>query len=195
MSSRDSNIRAWTRHEDADWRHVINPGEAVNQVLSWRWKPTGWCRGEGWSVGTGSSLTLLLDLGMEQETWGSVSQPSIPKSSVNFLTLRRSSVLTVGRVVDRERSMSDCKVGTRTHTHSSLLLFHYCYTAYLNSVYHCVVLSIQQKLSLCRKTVQHILYFFSAHSLIISASPVQLCLQTAQWAVLMILLVNSNITH
>lgn len=127
MSSRDSNIRAWTRHEDADWRHVINPGEAVNQVLSWRWKPTGWCRGEGWSVGTGSSLTLLLDFGMEQETWGSVSQPSIPKSSVNFLTLRRSSVLTVGRVVDRERSMSDCKVGTRTHTQFiiviSLLLY------------------------------------------------------------------------
>lgn len=39
----------------------------------------------------------------------SVSQPSIPKSSVNFLTFSRSSVLTVGRVVDRERSMSDCK--------------------------------------------------------------------------------------
>lgn len=33
-------------------------------------------------------------------------QPSIPKSSVNFFTLRRSSVLTVGRVVERERSMS-----------------------------------------------------------------------------------------
>lgn len=69
---------------------------------------------------------------------------------------------------------------TDTHTHSSLLLFHYCYTAYLNTVYHCEVLSIQQKLSLCRKTVQHILYPFSAHSLIISASPLQLCLQTAQ---------------
>lgn len=40
---------------------------------------------------------------------GSVAQPSIPKSSVNFLTFSRSSVLTVGRVVDRDRSMSDCK--------------------------------------------------------------------------------------
>lgn len=37
------------------------------------------------------------------------TQPSIPKSSVNFLTLSRSSVFTVGRVVDRDRSMSDCK--------------------------------------------------------------------------------------
>lgn len=37
------------------------------------------------------------------------SQPSIPKSSVNFLTFSRSSVLTVGRVVDRERNMSDCR--------------------------------------------------------------------------------------
>lgn len=35
-------------------------------------------------------------------------QPSIPKSSVNFFTFIRSSVLTVGRVVDSERSMSDC---------------------------------------------------------------------------------------
>lgn len=41
-----------------------------------------------------------------------MSQPSIPKSSVNFLTFSRSSVLTVGRVVDRERSMSDCRGGT-----------------------------------------------------------------------------------
>lgn len=36
-----------------------------------------------------------------------LSQPSCPKSSVNFLTLNKSSVLTVGRVVDRDRSMSD----------------------------------------------------------------------------------------
>lgn len=40
---------------------------------------------------------------------GRRTQPSIPKSSVNFLTFSRSSVLTVGRVVDRDRSMSDCK--------------------------------------------------------------------------------------
>ena len=36
-------------------------------------------------------------------------QPSIPKSSVNFVTFSRSSELTVGRVVDRERNMSDWK--------------------------------------------------------------------------------------
>lgn len=38
-------------------------------------------------------------------------QPSCPKSSVNFFTLRRSSALTVGRVVASERSMSDCNTG------------------------------------------------------------------------------------
>lgn len=46
----------------------------------------------------------------------SAAQPSIPKSSVNFLTFRRSSVLTVGRVVERERSMSDCKPRIQTHS-------------------------------------------------------------------------------
>lgn len=47
-----------------------------------------------------------------EERWGEAtgaSQPSIPKSSVNFLTFSRSSVLTVGRVVARERNMSDCR--------------------------------------------------------------------------------------
>lgn len=44
----------------------------------------------------------------------SPAQPSIPKSSVNFLTFSRSSVLTVGRVVDRERNMSDCEGGRDT---------------------------------------------------------------------------------
>lgn len=43
----------------------------------------------------------------ETREGGGVSQPSIPKSSVNFFTFSRSSVLTVGRVVDKERSMSD----------------------------------------------------------------------------------------
>lgn len=38
-------------------------------------------------------------------------QPSCPKSSVNFFTLRRSSTLTVGRVVASERSMSACNTG------------------------------------------------------------------------------------
>lgn len=37
--------------------------------------------------------------------------PSCPKSSVNFFTFRRSSAFTVGRVVARERSMSDCNTG------------------------------------------------------------------------------------
>ncbi len=55
--------------------------------------------------------------------WGSVSQPSIPKSSVNFLTFSRSSVLTVGRVVDRERSMSDCKGGRETSHFCLTLVF------------------------------------------------------------------------
>lgn len=73
-----------------------------------KWKPTGWYSGGRGEMGVvGSSLTLLVDLGQGEE--GSVSQPSIPKSSVNFLTFSRSSVLTVGLVVDRERSMSDCK--------------------------------------------------------------------------------------
>lgn len=55
--------------------------------------------------------------GGEVKSWGgwssclslSLSQPSIPKSSVNFFTFSRSSVLTVGRVVDSERNMSDCR--------------------------------------------------------------------------------------
>lgn len=40
-------------------------------------------------------------------TWAKI-YPSWPKSSVNFFTFRRSSALTVGRVVASERSMSDC---------------------------------------------------------------------------------------
>lgn len=54
------------------------------------WLGLFWWTEERWSEATGAS------------------QPSIPKSSVNFLTFSRSSVLTVGRVVDRERNMSDC---------------------------------------------------------------------------------------
>lgn len=54
---------------------------------------------------------------------GSISQPSIPKSSVNFLTFSRSSVLTVGRVVDRERSTSDCK-DSRDEEEMKMIIVH-----------------------------------------------------------------------
>lgn len=84
----------------------------------------GWGRGQG--LGGGRSVGQSSDW-TERKRSGSVTpQPSIPKSSVNFLTFIRSSVLTVGRVVDRERSMSDCEREQRFTSQSLKFAFICC---------------------------------------------------------------------
>lgn len=82
----------------------------MNQRARQRLKPTEWDSGWGGEGVAGGVLSSLdASDGAEGRWRGSLRpQPSIPKSSVNFFTFIRSSVLTVGRVVDRERSMSDC---------------------------------------------------------------------------------------
>lgn len=72
--------------------------------------------------GEEAGVLLLEPEGGRHTRWE--SQPSIPKSSVNFLTFSRSSVLTVGRVVDRERSMSDCRGGTHPNHLLKLNILH-----------------------------------------------------------------------
>lgn len=64
---------------------------------------------EGRVKGKREDVTITICLLWFRET-GSI-QPSCPKSSVNFFSFSRSCSLTVGFVLVRDLSMSDCGYG------------------------------------------------------------------------------------